>query len=267
MVINHRKDQEQVVEFQAIPRQLLTLFILCQIPPPQRTADPSYEHRCECSLIHQSLDQHLLCTQHWPKIGVMCMHAKLLQWCLTLCNPMDSSPPGFSIHWDSPGKSTGVGCYSFLQGFFPTQGLSLNLLCLLHWQVGFLPLVVQSLSHVQFFATPTDCSLPGSPVHGIFQARIPEWVAISFSKIGGTVITKQTKLFFVTKQDPVGPSQNRYPLLHPQPPHTMSSVCLSSVEKLQPPRPSPILKSKFNQRSEEMQKEKETVNQDKIITL
>ena len=29
---------------------------------------------------------------------------------------------------------------------------------------------------------PVDCSLPGSPVHGIFQARILEWVAISFSK-------------------------------------------------------------------------------------
>ena len=29
---------------------------------------------------------------------------------------------------------------------------------------------------------PIDCSLPGSPIHGIFQARILEWVAISFSK-------------------------------------------------------------------------------------
>ena len=29
---------------------------------------------------------------------------------------------------------------------------------------------------------PMDCSLPGSSVHGLFQARIPEWVAISFSR-------------------------------------------------------------------------------------
>ena len=29
---------------------------------------------------------------------------------------------------------------------------------------------------------PTDCSLPGSSVHGIFQARVLEWVAISFSR-------------------------------------------------------------------------------------
>ena len=32
---------------------------------------------------------------------------------------------------------------------------------------------------------PMDCSLSGSSVHGIFQARVPEWVAISFSKIFG----------------------------------------------------------------------------------
>ena len=32
------------------------------------------------------------------------------------------------------------------------------------------------------FCNPKDCSLPGSSVHGIFQARILEWVAISFSK-------------------------------------------------------------------------------------
>ena len=40
----------------------------------------------------------------------------------------------------------------------------------------------QSLSHVQLFATPMDCSPPGFFVHGISQARIPEWVAISFCR-------------------------------------------------------------------------------------
>ena len=34
------------------------------------------------------------------------------QSCLTLCNPMDCSPPGFSVHGDSPGKNTGVGCHA-----------------------------------------------------------------------------------------------------------------------------------------------------------
>ena len=43
---------------------------------------------------------------------------------------------------------------------------------------------VESLSRVRLFATPwTVCSPPGSSVHGILQARILEWVAISFSEI------------------------------------------------------------------------------------
>ena len=46
------------------------------------------------------------------------------QLCLTLCNPMDCSPPGSSVYRDSPGKNTGVGCYALLQGIFPTQGLN-----------------------------------------------------------------------------------------------------------------------------------------------
>ena len=35
--------------------------------------------------------------------------------------------------WHSPGKNTGVGCHSLLQGIFPTQELNQRLLCLLHW--------------------------------------------------------------------------------------------------------------------------------------
>ena len=38
-----------------------------------------------------------------------------------------------------PGKNTGVGCHSFLQGIFLIQGSNLRLLRLLHWQVGSLP--------------------------------------------------------------------------------------------------------------------------------
>ena len=40
---------------------------------------------------------------------------------------------------------------------------------------------VKSLSRV-WLCDPMDCSLPGSSIHGIFQARVPEWVAISFSR-------------------------------------------------------------------------------------
>ena len=44
------------------------------------------------------------------------------QSCPSLCDPLDYSPPGSSIHGDSPGKNTGVGCHALLQGIFPTQG-------------------------------------------------------------------------------------------------------------------------------------------------
>ena len=53
------------------------------------------------------------------------MHAVLdlvIQLCPTLCNSMDCSPPGSSIHEDSPGKNAGVGYHTLLQGIVPTQG-------------------------------------------------------------------------------------------------------------------------------------------------
>ena len=58
---------------------------------------------------------------------------------------------------------SGVGCHFLLQGISPTQGLNLNLFCLLHWQADSLPLYhlgslligsVQLLSHVQLFLNP-----------------------------------------------------------------------------------------------------------------
>ena len=42
--------------------------------------------------------------------------------------------------WDSSGKNTGMGCHALLRRIFPTQGLNLHLLHLLHWQAGSLPL-------------------------------------------------------------------------------------------------------------------------------
>ena len=46
----------------------------------------------------------------------------------TLCNCMDHSPPGSSVHEASPGKNTGVGCPALFQGIFPTQGSNPGLL-------------------------------------------------------------------------------------------------------------------------------------------
>ena len=64
--------------------------------------------------------------------------------------------------WDSPGKNTGVGCHFLLH-------------CM---KVKIESEVVQSCLTL---CNPIDCSLPGSPVHGIFQARVLEWGAIAFS--------------------------------------------------------------------------------------
>ena len=64
--------------------------------------------------------------------------------CLTLCDLVNSSPPGSSVYGDSPGTNTRVGCYALLQGIFPTQGLSLHLFGLLHWQVGSSPLTTST---------------------------------------------------------------------------------------------------------------------------
>ena len=49
------------------------------------------------------------------KLRTVCLPAKSLKSCRTLCDPMDCSPPGSSVRGDSPGKNTGVGCHFFLQ--------------------------------------------------------------------------------------------------------------------------------------------------------
>ena len=69
----------------------------------------------------------------------VCMHAKSLQSCPILCDPMDCSPPGSSLHGDSPGKDTELGCHALLQGLFLTQGSNSHPFCLRHWQAGSLP--------------------------------------------------------------------------------------------------------------------------------
>ena len=53
------------------------------------------------------------------QLVVLCLVA---QSCSTLCNPMDCSPPGSSVHEDSPGKNTRWDCHALLQRIFLTQG-------------------------------------------------------------------------------------------------------------------------------------------------
>ena len=87
--------------------------------------------------------------------------AKLLQSCLTL-RPLRWQPTRLLCPWDSLGKNTGVGCHFLLQ-------------CM---KVKSESEVAQSCPTLH---NPMDCSLPGSSIHGIFQARVLEWGAIAFS--------------------------------------------------------------------------------------
>ena len=93
------------------------------------------------SLLTNALSVLIQCLDHRSVCVCVCVCAKSFQSCSTLCNHMDCSPPGSSVHGDSPGKNPGVGCHVLLQGILWTQGSNLSLLCLLHWQAGYLPLV------------------------------------------------------------------------------------------------------------------------------
>ena len=76
--------------------------------------------------------------------------------------PHRRQPTRLPHHWDSPGKNTGVGCHFLLQCMKVKSESEVAQSCPTH-------------------SDPRDCSLPGSSTHGIFQARVLEWVAIVFS--------------------------------------------------------------------------------------
>ena len=90
---------------------------------------------------------------------------KSLQSCPTLCDPIRRQPTRLPRPWDSPGKNTGVGCHFLLQCMKVESESEVAQLCLT-------------------LSDPMDCSLPGSSIHGIFQARVLEWGAIAFSYTG-----------------------------------------------------------------------------------
>ena len=72
----------------------------------------------------------------------VCVPAKSLQLCLTLCAPMDCSPSGSSVQGILQERVLEWFAHALFQGLFLTQGLSPRLLSLLHWQAGSLPLVL-----------------------------------------------------------------------------------------------------------------------------
>ena len=68
----------------------------------------------------------------------MLSHFSCVQLCVTLWTVACQVP----LSMNSTGKNTGVGYHFLLQGIFLTQGSNLGLLCLLHWQVDSLPLIL-----------------------------------------------------------------------------------------------------------------------------
>ena len=122
--------------------------------------------------------------------GYICV--KSLQSCLTLCDPMDFSPPDSSVHgilltrileWEAipfsrdlpdPGSNPGLLLCSQILYHLHHQGSPLRSYAVL--------CCAKSLPSCLTLCDPMDCSLPGSCVHGIFQARILEWVAMPSSR-------------------------------------------------------------------------------------
>ena len=135
--------------------------------------------------------------------------AKSLQSCLTLCDPIDGSPPGSPVPEILQARTLGVGCHCLLQcvkmksesevaqscptlcnlmdcslpgspipGILKASGVGCHFLlqCM----------KMKSESDVAWsymtLCDPMDCSLPSSSVHGIFQARELEWGVIAFSR-------------------------------------------------------------------------------------
>ena len=136
-----------------------------------------------------------------------------------------------------------MGCLALLQGIFPTQGSNLHLL---HWQAYSLPLSHQGNPVFciagRFFTigttredprflmkvkvaqlcpalfNPMDCSLPGSCVHRILQARILEWVAVPFSR-GSSQPRSPTLQANSLPSEPPGKS-----------PHSISYFCKTQIK-------------------------------------
>ena len=129
------------------------------------------------------------------QVGITVLHSVLLLLLLSRvsrvrpCATPRWQPTWLPRPWDSPGKNTGVGCHFIFQ-------------CT---KVKSESEVAQSCPTL---SDPMDCSLPGSSIHGIFQARVLEWGAIAFSMLllwGLNNPTKETKTHYLL--------QNKY-LIH-----------------------------------------------------
>ena len=105
-----------------------------------------------------------------------CCIAELFQSCPTLCNPMDCSLPGFSVHGILQARTLEWVAISFsIYAIVYANVASIN-----WYDSNSLKVKVTHLCPALF--DPMDCSLPGSSVLGILQSRILEWVAVPSSR-------------------------------------------------------------------------------------
>ena len=95
-------------------------------------------------------------------INIYCCCCKVTSVVSNSVRPHRGQPTRLRHPWDSPGKNTGVGCHFLLQCMKVKSGSEVAQSC-------------------QTLRNPMGCSLPGSSIHGIFQARVLEWGAIAFS--------------------------------------------------------------------------------------
>ena len=128
--------------------------------------------------------------------------AKSLQSCPTLCEPTRLPRP-----WDSPGNNTGVGCHFLLQCMKVKSESEVTQSC-------------PTLSDTM------DCSLPGSSIHGIFQARVLEWGAIAFSAFQPQGDLKKKKTNKRLEKKLICIMKHKYPLLELANHHYLT-LCLS----------------------------------------
>ena len=113
------------------------------------------------------------------------------QLCLTLCRPMDYSPPGFSVHRIPPAKE--LECHFFLQGIFPTQGLN--------------PCLVSPALAGRFFTSSTTWEAP------ISASAVQTWQSCEFShplvdseELSGETCSESSSLghlFLILEQFPI----------------------------------------------------------------
>ena len=105
--------------------------------------------------------------------------AKSLQSCPTLCDPIDSSPPGSPVPGILQARALEWVAISFSQCM---KGKSES----------------EAAQSCPALHDPVDCSLPGSSIHGIFQARALEWGAIAFTAGALIIAPKPLASRFVT---------------------------------------------------------------------